>query len=712
MNQFSPSIKKLQTTHSGRHCLVASLCSAFAIFGQLGAAETGLDQIATLRGASAEALNRAVEVRIRGVVTYADPLEYQAIFVQDASAGIYVEPVAAPEVERGDEVEVEGELQRGQFAPMIRAHSWRKLGHAQELPAPKACHDADLLKGREDSQWVELRGVVRAVAPYPGDRSELDIVVDGNRLKAVTSRHPLGKRDLVDSEVRLRGVVYSRFVNGRWLGASLGITDDSDVVVERPAAADPFACPEKSVGELLRFDPGRAFAHRVRVQGTISLAFNERRLFLRDAGQPLEVALAAPLALIAGDRVEVAGFPQSGSFHALLEDAVVRRIGSGAPIQPQRPELKSILLGVASGELVTIRAALVDQMQDVDGRVVTLEMEHCIFRAHLPPAETSALPFQPGSMLDLTGVCVTPLPGDWQPTRAVSASSFQLWTRSPTDIVLVAAPPWWTERRVMTVLFLLAGLLFAMALWVVTLHWKVKQQTVLIQARVQHQMLLEERNRIARDLHDTVTQSLAAVAMQLDAFVRKARSLPPSWQEELRGILQSIRHGVAEARRSVMNLRALGLQRNNLLAAIKETTRSLARQASASSQPKLDYIQTGAVRSTPPRVEHQLLRIAQEAVANAIQHASAQTIRVTLRYEDQHVALVVADDGKGFDLDASSAAPPGHFGLKGLRERAMQLGAEFQLHSAPGEGTKVEVRAPLDGQLSSKEALPTSNALP
>src|SRR5581483_6205866 len=151
------------------------------------------------------------------------------------------------------------------------------------------------------------------------------------------------------------------------------------------------------------------------------------------------------------------------------------------------------------------------------------------------------------------------------------------------------------------------------------------------------------------------------------------------------------RHSLTEARRSVMDLRASALEGQDLPAALSDA----ARQWTAGSPVRVEVDVHGDARKLPEELEQHVLRIAQEAVTNIVKHANAQQVRIRLEMENRKLSLLVADDGRGFEQTEAFSELGGHFGLIGMRERAERLGGELQLHSQPGQGTKVEVTVPL-----------------
>ncbi len=201
---------------------------------------------------------------------------------------------------------------------------------------------------------------------------------------------------------------------------------------------------------------------------------------------------------------------------------------------------------------------------------------------------------------------------------------------------------------------------------------------------------LEERNRIAREIHDTLAQGLAAIALHLETAEALATTQPDRARARIRQALDLARANLDEARRSVLNLRAAPLEGQTLPAAL----RLLAQQWSAETGvPIVTAIDTHIGR-VPPAIENGLYRIAQEALANVRKHAGATCVWLRLEHANGSLRLCLEDDGCGFDPAQVRPTERSGFGLTGMTERAHLLGGQFELWSAPGAGTRVTVTVP------------------
>lgn len=200
--------------------------------------------------------------------------------------------------------------------------------------------------------------------------------------------------------------------------------------------------------------------------------------------------------------------------------------------------------------------------------------------------------------------------------------------------------------------------------------------------------VLAERNRIAREIHDTLAQSFVGIGVQLETVAKMQSTSPDEARQRLDRARVLVRSSLAEARRSVWNLRPRALEDADLAAALSEVAQQV------SGDPEVAVHVSGRRRRLPADVENNLLRIGQEALANAVRHARAQSIKVDLTFGEGHVRLSVCDDGRGFDVESAARSAAGHFGLAGMRERVHHLGGELSLISRIGQGAEVVVDVP------------------
>ncbi len=201
--------------------------------------------------------------------------------------------------------------------------------------------------------------------------------------------------------------------------------------------------------------------------------------------------------------------------------------------------------------------------------------------------------------------------------------------------------------------------------------------------------VLDERQRMAAEIHDTIAQGLTGIVTQLEA-AEQARDRPEAWQRHVRNAIGLARDSLSEARRSVEGMRPEQLETARLPDALAE----VARQWSELNEVPVEVVTTGDVQPLHAEVEVALLRTAQEALANVAKHANATRVGLTLSYMGDVVTLDVRDDGVGFNVPTATEARGAGFGLSAMRQRVARVAGTLAIESEPGGGTAVSARVP------------------
>jgi signal transduction histidine kinase len=621
-------------------------------------------------------------VRVSGVITMDAPAP--DFFVQDQTAGIFVEgSVAAKFAHRiGELVEIEGITGPGKFAPVIRETKLRVLGH-QALPQAPLFPFSQLENGQQDSQWVQVRGIVRSAVVDKTSWREptlaLRVASEGGEFNV---RVPIDREQnfssWVDSEVLIEGVCGSLYNADRQLtGVLFYVPRLSFIKIEAPAK-------EVRLSALLRFSPGMESHHRVRLRGVVEYQNLGSELFLQIQGKGLRVLTPQSTSLAVGDVVDVLGFPAMGGTNPILENAVFHRLGHGNQPYPVKMDFNKPWEQFDS-LLVTTEARLLSRQAQPDGIRLMLQMSDVVFYATLPPDFSTDAAIPLNSIVRVTGICVVRSGGLWRVPE-----SFGMLLRSPQDMIALRAPSWWNLRHTVWLLGIAVSILMVVVAWVVLLGKRLREQIFITRQKLKHSAVLEERNRIARELHDTLEQELAGITMQLDLATDCFQQAPRIARQALDTARDMSRHSMVEARRSVWDLRCQLLEHGDLVSAISQVVEPLV---------SADHVKVNvAIKGTPIRLpgqkEMNLLRIAQEAVANAVKHGCPREVNIELLYTATAVCLNVIDNGCGFC--ASHAAPSGHFGLLDMRERAHSMGSQLNVQSQIGHGTCISLQVPLD----------------
>ncbi len=205
---------------------------------------------------------------------------------------------------------------------------------------------------------------------------------------------------------------------------------------------------------------------------------------------------------------------------------------------------------------------------------------------------------------------------------------------------------------------------------------------------VRFNAVLEERTRLAREIHDTLLQGFTGVALQLVAVSQRVAG-PPETIAAFQELIRLAQRTLVDARHAVWDLREGPVEGD-----FAATLRSTAEDAVRGTDLVLGYEVLGAPQPLGTAIEVALARVLQEAIANTVKHAGARSVRVGVKYQKRGLRLTVVDDGRGFVVDSDLRSSGGHWGLLGMKERAAQLCGTLQVQSAPGEGTTVVVRLP------------------
>ena len=272
-------------------------------------------------------------VRVQGVLTFFDQSQFFR-FVQDDTAGIYFYLDDAglsnsPDLMAGKQVEIDGETSPGEYAPIVTPRQIKILGEGT-FPVARPVSFEQVASGEEDSQFVEIHGIVRSVQWNEAIKYYvMGIATGGGRLTALVAKLPVANGDsLVDSTVRIRGVCTTRFNLQRQLFDSrLLVPRPEDLAVETPAPANPFDIPARPMEQLLQFAPQGSYGHRVKVVGTVIYREDDNVLYIEDETEGLYVETKQAGSLMPGDHVEVLGFPAKGEYTPMLQDALFRKTG-------------------------------------------------------------------------------------------------------------------------------------------------------------------------------------------------------------------------------------------------------------------------------------------------------------------------------------------------------------------------------------------------
>ncbi len=693
-----------------------------------------------IRDLSVREAEKALPVRVEGQILWKNPFDC-SFFLHSDGVGVFVSrpdgAVNPDDLIEGDLVRVEGVTDKGDFSPSLIAASVERIGKAP-LPEPREFHSYELFFTQNDCDWVRVMGRIvsmRTNLEIVG-RKSIEFQVDFLSLP-ITVEVPLSDdgeqklRELMFRRVRFDAVVGTQFnANRQVVGRTFYISSVDEIRV-LDQYKPPVGAKERAIHELARFkeDPYAYYSTR----GLVTHAEGEH-IYLRGDEACLKVMLRENAAVKPGDYVEVSGYTQSGPISPGFLAREIRILEKRPAPKPVEMKLSEELRArwdlspdsYLNHELIQIDAELVNPVESFGlatgsrEQMLLCRQGKYMFTAKLPfsPKEIKAL--RPGAKIRLTGICnLTRNPSQrWR----LYVDWFWIEPRNPGDVKILVPAPWWTPGRLFGLLGIVLGIAGLFLCWIFVLRRTVEKQTGVIAEKIEHESVLNERQRIARELHDNLSQGLVGAGMLLesscemqvettDQFTSELRKIAetedrPETKRKLLGLLNQfyeqtsqnragldtaysmLRYCSDESRRSILDLRGGLLERMRLPEAVNEILVPLA----AESDAEIEMNVTGTPRRLKQMAERNLLMVVQEAVTNAVRHGRPSKVTVSLNYRETALSLSIEDDGCG--CDPEPLAKPGHFGLRGMRERINRLHGQIKFARRKGGGFGVYIELP------------------
>jgi len=406
------------------------------------------------------------------------------------------------------------------------------------------------------------------------------------------------------------------------------------------------------------------------LRGVVTLA---EPLYMQDATGGIALELGRKAALNAGDEIEVVGSRIDSAPSATFKAEEVYLLGDRTLVAPVAISSTQAADGDFDGRLVELRGRLRSKSAHDQRIILRLGDSEQEFQAvGMNPMSTAQFDsWETNSELRVRGICSVGR------THPAGSGGFTILLRSMNDVEVVSGPPWWTPRLLARyAVGFLAVLALAIMLYVRIVHWNMRK-------------ILEERERLAHDLHDTLAQSFAGVGFHLQGMRSSIRSGLMTGEAVLNSLdtaCRMVAHTHREASDEIA-ARTPGNAHCDLLELLEGSTRTMLDG---------DYLPMKLVREGTPKplsliVRDALFQVGREAIANTIRHAHATTLTLRLIYTRQSIALEICDNGIGFDLESKDTS----LGIRSMRRRSKRAGAELEIVSGPGEGTFIRIRAAL-----------------
>jgi len=607
----------------------------------------------------------------------------------------------------GDLVEASGVVSTKGRGIYAKLHALEFVRHQQ----PEHVRDvtiADLVSGRHDGRLVSTRGVVTGVFPDEIEPSySYAILTDGPcALYApihIQSHRMKNADDLLGANVELTGWCCNSALTGarEHLGCCFTSAPDGIRIIHKPPY-DPFDAPElddcrrRAPAEICAIGPRR-------MSGEVLAAWRRNRFLLKCADGRLScICTVKPELPPFGATVEVVGIPETDLYHINMSAARWRKLAdppASAPRAPRPVDARDILQmqnGRPSyntglhGQAICIDGIvrIVPQPEDPDGQLY-VESNGMLVAADFSTVTQALPPLRPGCRVAVSGTCVFESE-NWRPNAIFpTIKKAVIVGRTPSDLRLVSNPPWWTPLRLLVVIVAMSTCIVAVVFWNRILNRRIEQRSrELLDEQIAHvssDLKTMERTRLAIELHDSLSQNLTGVALQLqpskEIILQDAEAASVHLEAADRALL-SCRE---ELRNCLRDLRSEALETADIDQAIRLT---LSPHVSGTAV---------SIRFNVPRERisdstlHAVLRIIRELVLNAIRHGHATSVRIAGAIEDDSLLFSVSDNGCGFNPCDRPGPREGHFGLEGIRERINSFNGKFKMDSKPGFGTKMTI---------------------
>ena len=580
------------------------------------------------------------------------------------------------------------------------------VGHVAPEP-PTDAAIGDVLAGKYEWRPVRIRGTVQDIFSDEIDHCYQHIIVSADgRLIGLAAKddenHRYKLANLIGAEVRAIGV-YSPFFSGRrrLSRSEINIGSPDNLEIIKPPPKDPFSVP--SISSIQVCDNEKLVNLGRHSATGVLIAVWQKRSFAVKMGNDtiLNASLADEPPPAYGDTVEVAGLPDTDLYRINLRRAIWRKQPGADRHEPEKPEPADAaeiftrnghreINPEFHGKAISLHGTVTGvPSAGVNDGIVGLQCGDFTMTVDSSATPDAINNLAIGSRAEISGTCIVKT-DSWHPNELLPRiREVVLVVRTPSDVKILAPPPWWTPGRLTVLVAVLLAALAAFFLWNVLLKQLAdKRGRELMRSRLSQEeskLKVQERTRIAVELHDTVAQNLTGVSLELDSAEQLAGKDADGMLKHLDMASRTLQSCRNELRNCLWDLRSRALEETDINEAIRRTVAQLVSNVDL------------AIRFNVPRkaladdTAHVVMRIVRELVMNAIFNGKASTVKIAGNLEGRDLRFSVGDDGCGFDPATRPGVAQGHFGLQGIRERLNKFNGEIAIDSAPGRGTKVTI---------------------
>ena len=640
---------------------------------------------------------------LRGMISPYVP-NHSCFLLTDASGATRIEYCTdndTKHLQRGDIVHVKGMIAPDPSGIGIAICSQLVTVTHCDLPPCDMVSIADIKSGRCDNLSVKVFGTIKEVF-----RDEISptwyylILTDDNKSIYLTLH---GSCVRLDTLQKMTGAFVA--VSGLcspWdygyrvtLGRLINLLDFKDIEVIRPAPSDPFDVPEVVT---IRFPSPEDIPplERRRLSGKVIAIWRGNRILVKGVnGDVHTVELSGSTVPKYGAMIEAAGLLKTDLYRMNLSDAIWRHKDIAEMNDDAVEEVRNILtdakgasriIPTVHGRTFRIRGTVQDRpSSDMQYALVTLKCGSETIPVDVSANRAVLDDISIGCVIEVTGTCIVEC-DNWHSYSAFPhVTSVTLVPRQPSDVRVIAYPPWWTPSHLLIVI----GILLAVLLGVVMRNRMQKRNSARL-AKLATDLKVEERTRLAVELHDSLAQNLTGVSMEIDTAGKLADEDPKAMRDHLDQAARTLKSCRDELRNCLWDLRNRALEEGSMDEAIRQTL-----------APHVAGVEV-AIRFNVPRerisdnTTHAILRIIRELAINAVRHGHAKKIWIAGSVEADKLLFSVRDDGCGFDPASAPGFAEGHYGLVGITERVESFEGEFDVESSPGKGTKASVKLKME----------------
>ena len=590
----------------------------------------------------------------------------------------------------GDTARFAGEVRENVYGRNFAVLDSYELASHGKAPTPgEPTHDA-MLNGSCDYKLVRFKGVLKDVIFNETDPDYMLFMIEAPNGRGVFTTAPVfdaGAFDrmsaLIGRSVEVTGVVVPFDHSPRLYTER--IFKVSGVKGIRPLEDTPDA--------------------KTRIRGhVVAVRKRARRVILRtDRGEFVSVNLADQRLPSYGENVEASGLEETDLFRRTLFNAQWTKLDGPsykdeAPVTVSPRKLTQDAQGRRKvnceyyGRTIRVNGTIRSMPEDdPEGRML-LDCDGCPVYV-----DASALPgvlngLEEDTVVGVSGTCALDVDAPERTSAIPRLRGFTIILRTPSDIIVVRRPAWWTPAKLATVIGALLAMLVAVIVWNTSLRrLAARKGRQLMREQIGHvaaKLKTEERTRLAVELHDSLAQTLSGISLEIDTAKKLAEENGHGMCEHLGIAAKALKSCRDELRNCLWDLRNRALEASSMNDAIHQTL-----------LPHLGGVEV-TLRVNVPRsrltdnTAHAVLRVVRELVLNAVRHGGATRIWIAGAIDNGRAKFSVRDNGSGFDPATAPSFAEGHYGLLGIRERIESLGGEFTIESAPGEGAKATISIP------------------